>query len=151
MRLPRLSLAPKPLFLGIVALGLPFAVTVGWALAEPAAPPPPPPVAAPAGAGGIRPAPPRARAAPRTAIDYTARTSRAWSGAQGSRTGRMSVRASASATARTPLLPLPLPTLTDPPVPTPTAATSAPASPSATPSASPTPPPTGAGPGLIRR
>ncbi|MEU8615323.1 hypothetical protein AB0C29_45810, partial [Actinoplanes sp. NPDC048791] len=39
-----------------MALGLPFAVTVGWTLGTPS--PAPPPVSAPGGAGGIGAAPP---------------------------------------------------------------------------------------------
>jgi hypothetical protein len=51
-------LSPKPIFFGLVTLGLPFAVTVGWTLGTPASTPPA--VSAPGGAGGIGLAPARA-------------------------------------------------------------------------------------------
>ncbi len=142
MRLTRLS--PNPLVLGIVALGLPFAVTVGWTLGDPATTTTPPPAAAPAGAGGIGTAPVRVSSAPVTAVDYTSRGSR--TSARASSTGPVAVRPSASSAAGSPA---PVPTLTDPPVPTPTTVTSAPASPTPTPTESAAPEPTGIG--LIRR
>jgi hypothetical protein len=50
-------LSPKSIFFGLVTLGLPFAVTVGWTLATPT--PAAPVVSAPGGAGGIGHAPER--------------------------------------------------------------------------------------------
>jgi len=47
--------SPRSIFFSVVALGLPFAVTVGWTVGSPA--PAPPPVSAPGGAGGIGAAP----------------------------------------------------------------------------------------------
>ncbi len=47
--------SPRSIFFSVVALGLPFAVTVGWTVGTPA--PAPPPVSAPDGAGGIGAAP----------------------------------------------------------------------------------------------
>lgn len=148
MRLTRLS--PKPIFFAIVALGLPFAVTVGWNLAEPATTTtPPPPAAAPAGAGGIGTAPPRVPTSTPVTVGYSSRTARAAAGRPASGHGRTTVRPKASSTARSPGLPLPTPA--DPPVPTPTAVTTAPTSPSPTPPVSATAEPTGGAPGLIRR
>lgn len=146
-----MRLSPKSIFFGLVALGLPFAVTVGWTLADRAVTAPPA-VAAPAGAGGIGSAPaPAASIEPVTPVDYGNRPPRG-----------TAVRPSASASAPAALMPSssapgglpslslsPLPPLTDPPVPTPTTVTSEPPSPSATPPTSATPDPTGIG--LIRR
>ena len=50
--------SPRSIFFSVVALGLPFAVTVGWTLGTPT--PAPPAVSAPGGAGGIGAAPPQA-------------------------------------------------------------------------------------------
>jgi hypothetical protein len=144
-------LSPKSVFFGLVALGLPFAVTVGWTLADRAVTTPPV-VAAPAGAGVIGSAPaPAVSSEPVTPVDYGNRPPRA-----------TAVRPSASASAPAALTPSssaagglpsvslsPLPPLTDPPVPTPTTVTSEPPSPSATPPASAAPEP--AGIELIRR
>ncbi len=148
MRLTRLS--PKSLFFGMVVLGLPFAVTVGWALGGPAATTTttPPPATAPAGAGVIGAAPsPTGTAAPVTVVDYTHRSSRTPARPSASAAGLTAAGPSASASASA--LPPPLPTLTDPPVPTPTSGVSEPPAPSATPSASASPEPTRFG--LIRR
>ncbi|MEU4213898.1 hypothetical protein [Actinoplanes sp. NPDC026623] len=54
-----MRLSPKPIFFGLITLGLPFAVTVGWTLGTPA--PMTPAVSAPGGAGGIGVAPARAK------------------------------------------------------------------------------------------
>lgn len=149
MRLPRLSprlLSPRLLFLGIVALGLPFAVAVGWSLGVPAAPAAPPPAAAPAGAGGLGAAPARTSSAPVKVVDYSSRLSRVPAG-RSPAAGRAVTRPRMSSPAGSPR---PAPALTDPPVPTPTAVVpSAPESPSAAPPDSPAPQPTGVG--LIRR
>jgi hypothetical protein len=50
----RVRLSPKSVFLGIIAFGLPIALTTGWALGVPSAPQRP---VVPAGAGVIGPAP----------------------------------------------------------------------------------------------
>ena len=146
-----MRLSPKSIFFGLIALGLPFAVTVGWALADPAVEVPPV-AAAPAGAGGFGSAPaPAASTEPVTPVDYGTRAPRVSVVAPSA-----SISAPAASTAGSaspgglPSLSLsPLPPLTDPPVPTPTTATSAPPSPSATPPDSADPDPTGIG--LIHR
>lgn len=131
-----MRLSPKYIFLGIVVLGLPFAVVVGWTLGAPAQSPTP--VSAPQGAGTLGAAPELATGpAPVTTDDRPAR---------GRRPAGSSAAPSAVPSAAPPIsvAPVPggtsfppLPILTDPPVPTPAHVTSAPASPSATPSAEP--------------
>jgi len=143
-------LSPKSIFFGIVALGLPFAVTVGWTLGEPVAAPPPA-VAAPAGEGGMGAAPARASTpAPVTPIRYGSRPPRDTSAAPSAASTAPAAEPPDSAPpSGPPTLSLdPLPPLTDPPVPTPTMVTSAPPPPSATASSSASPDPTGIG--LIR-
>jgi hypothetical protein len=143
-------LTPKSIFFGLVALGLPFAVTVGWTLADRAVTAPPA-VAAPAGAGGIGSAPaPAASIEPVTPVDYGGRPPRGTAVRPSVPASAPAALPSSSAPGGLPSLTLsPLPPLTDPPVPTPTTVTSEPPSPSATPPASATPDPTGIG--LIRR
>jgi hypothetical protein len=138
-------LSPKSIFLGIVALGLPFSITVGWQLGTPE--PARAPVSAPAGAGGIGAAPTRAAPSePVTVVDWSSPEPRAITA-----TSAPPVAPSASATPSGAqpsvgdVSPGSLPTLTLPPVPTPTDATSAPPSPSATPSSSAAPTPSGVG------
>jgi hypothetical protein len=134
-------LSPKSVFLGVVALGLPFSVTVGWQLGHPDATPSP--VSGPAGGGILGSAPARATTPePVTVVDWSSPAPRTRTSAQ-----RTTPPASSSPS---PVQPSPgaasagpLPTLTVPPVPTPTDVTNPPSSPSATPSASATPKPSG--------
>jgi hypothetical protein len=127
-------LSPKSIFFGIVALGLPFTVTVGWTLGTPAAVPAA--VSAPGGSGTIGAAPQRGVTSPVTAADYAAEPPRDTASTAAS-TAPVAVPSSTAAPADTVTVTLsPLPTLTDPPVPTPTLVTSAPPIPSATPSTS---------------
>jgi hypothetical protein len=132
-------LTPKTIFFGILALGLPFAVTVGWTLATPATSPAPR-IAAPGGSGSLGTAAPAprgdgAKAGPVAPVDYVA-------------TPQPSSSAAAVAVAVVPRAALP--PLTDPPVPTPTGI-SEPPSPSPTESAAPSTDPSsgGIGAGLI--
>jgi hypothetical protein len=143
-------LTPKSIFFGLVALGLPFAVTVGWTLADRTVTAPPA-VAAPAGAGGIGSAPaPDASIEPVTPVHYDNRPPRATAVRPSVSASVPPALPSSSAPGGLPSRTLsPLAPLTDPPVPTPTTVTSEPPSPSATPPASATPDP--AGIGLIRR
>ena len=68
-----MRLSPKSLFLGLVSLGLPFAVTVGWLLAGPANPPHHP-RAVPKGAGTLGAAPVHAATSePVTPVDWSLR------------------------------------------------------------------------------
>jgi hypothetical protein len=128
-------LSPKYIFLGIVVLGLPFAIMVGWALgaslSESAR------IAVPAGAGGMGPAPQRdAPSAPVTPLDQPAPNSPP---RIASSTAPVAVTSSAvPPEARATSLP-PRPALTDPPAPTPALPSSAPVLPSATPSTSDVP------------
>ncbi|RSM51731.1 hypothetical protein DMB66_41150 [Actinoplanes sp. ATCC 53533] len=65
--------SPRSIFFSVVALGLPFAVTVGWTVGTPA--PAPPPVSAPGGAGGIGAAPARgATPATPSVLDWSPRS-----------------------------------------------------------------------------
>jgi hypothetical protein len=142
--------SPKTIFFGLVALGLPFAVTMGWTLARPDVTSPPSAVA-PAGAGGMGSAPTRAATTePATPVDLGSQPPRVTSPAPSASAGAPVTRpSSSSATGGLPSLTLsPLPPLTDPPVPTPTTVTSTPPSPSATSPTSAAPAPTGIG--LIR-
>ena len=145
-----MRLTPKSIFFGLVALGLPFAVTVGWTLADRAVTAPPG-VAAPAAAGGMGSAPtPAASIETVTPVDYGNRPPRGTAVRPSASASAPAAQPSSSAPGGLPSLTLsPLPPLTDPPVPTPTTVPSEPPSPSATPPASATPDPTGIG--LIRR
>ena len=142
-----MQLSPKSIFLGLVALGLPIAVAVGWTLATPARKPVE--VSAPAGTGGIGAggsdgigkAPRRpglsqplteVQLMPRPVASATLPPVTAPSGAP------VPTSAAPSAVEASEVS-LP-PVLNEPPVPTPTEITdvpSPPAAPSATPSASP--------------
>jgi hypothetical protein len=138
-------LSPQYIFLGIVTLGLPFAVTVGWTLGAP--PPAPQPVSAPAGAGGLGgpdgwgAAPQRGTSAPGTGYDQPARDARTAPPRSNPSTAPVAATPSAAAPDDRTTPPLQLP-LTDPPVPTPTTVTSEPPAPSAAPSET-TPPDSG--------
>ncbi|MEV4635998.1 hypothetical protein AB0J80_01470 [Actinoplanes sp. NPDC049548] len=146
-----MRLSPKSVFFGIVALGLPFAVAVGWTLGTPNAAPPS--VSAPVGEGAFG-------AAPATATSPASGSLTSWtprapepvsvvesvapsSPSVAPTSGVPSASASGSAT----------PTLTMPPVPTPTSVFDPPSSPAATQtSADADPEPSGlAGGGLFRR
>jgi hypothetical protein len=126
--------SPRSIFLGVVALGLPFAVTVGWTIGAPS--PVPPSVSAPGGLGGIGTAPSRATTAATSPVgDWSPRAPRPVSvestlpglplttGTAPSGAVPSAVVSSGS----------PDPTLTLlPPVPTPTSVLTTPPSPSAT-------------------
>jgi hypothetical protein len=133
-------LSPKPVFLGLVALGLPFAVTIGWQFASP--PPAPAPISAPPGAGGIGAAPTHAAVAgPVTAVDWSSAAPKpvtATPAGPGTPPPSVAVPILVQPSARTATRPT-LPALTLPPVPTPIEITSPPASPSATPPSSAAP------------
>jgi len=149
-------LTPKTIFFGILALGLPFAVTVGWTLATPATSPAPR-IAAPGGSGSLGTAAPAprgdgAKAGPVAPVDYVA-TPQPSSSAAAVAVAVVPRAALPAVTATTGLPTLtisPLPPLTDPPVPTPTGI-SEPPSPSPTESAAPSTDPSsgGIGAGLI--
>jgi hypothetical protein len=134
-------LSPKSIFLGLVALGLPFAVTVGWQFAGPT--PGPAPISAPVGAGGIGAAPTRATApTPLKVVDWSSPADETDTGSAApsappstDTAGEPSVPPPAASTAPRALLP----SLTFPPVPTPTDIASPPPRPSATPSSSAAP------------
>jgi len=64
-------LTPKSLFFGLVSIGLPFAVTLGWVLGETTTVTPP--AATPDGFGGLGTAPERDK--PVNRVDYPERTS----------------------------------------------------------------------------
>jgi hypothetical protein len=132
-------LSPKYIFLGIVALGLPFAITVGWMLGAP--PSDPNPVSAPAGAGGLGgpdgwgSAPQReGTSAQGTGYDQPARGARPAPARSAVSTAPATAAPSFAAPGPRETPPLPPLPLTDPPVPTPTMVTSEPPTPSATPS-----------------
>jgi hypothetical protein len=67
---PFVQLSPKSVFFGLLAFGLPIAVTIGWTLAAPARRPSA--ASVPGGAGGIGAAPERVETAePVTAVRYS--------------------------------------------------------------------------------
>jgi hypothetical protein len=135
-------LSPKSIFFGIVALGLPFAVAVGWTLGTPAATNAT--ISAPGGSGTIGAAPARADTSPLAGVDYSSKPPRTGGGSAAAAMSPAVVSPSSAApTASVTISLAPLPVLTDPPVPTPTTVTSEPPSPSATPSGSATPAPKG--------
>jgi hypothetical protein len=145
--------SPKSVFLSLVALGLPFAVTVGWQFAGPR--PAPAPISAPPGAGGIGAAPTHAAVpGPVTAVDWSSappKSVTATSIVPDTPPPSVAVSIAAQPSARTATRPA-LPGLTLPPVPTPIEMTSPPASPSATPPSSAAPEPSGLdAAGLVRR
>ncbi len=145
-----MRLSPKFVFLGIIAFGLPIALTTGWALGVPSAPPRP---IVPAGAGVIGTAPSVVSSGPAGTVPVTpssspgGRTTRVRTDATvivGPTSASPPVSSTTGATAGATVRP-PRPTRTHrpPPVPTPTgtAGTSPPAPttppPTADPSASP--------------
>jgi hypothetical protein len=145
-------LTPKTIFFGILAVGLPFAVTVGWTLGTPVTSAAPR-IDAPGGAGSLGTAPaPRGAAAtagPVAPVDYVAEPKQSPAAAS---IAPRAITPATTATTGLPTLSLsPLPPLTDPPVPTPTDI-SEPPSPSPTPSTEPSADPSsgGIGAGLIR-
>jgi hypothetical protein len=137
-------LSPKPVFLGLVALGLPFAVTVGWQFASPA--PAPAPISAPPGSGGIGAAPKHAAASgPVTPVDWSPAAPKpvaATAVSSGTPPPSVAVPSPTQPSAGAATRPA-RPALTLPPVPTPIDITSPPPSPSATPSSSAAPEPSG--------
>jgi hypothetical protein len=132
-------LSPKSIFFGIVALGLPFAVTVGWTLGTPGVAPPV--ASAPGGAGGMGAAPVHTvPSQPVTAVEYSSKPPRPGfspsAAAASAAPASVPPPASTEPTTGTPASQPPLPALTLPPVPTPTEVSAPPPSPSATPSGS---------------
>jgi hypothetical protein len=130
-------LSPKFVFSGIVALGLPFAVTMGWLLGTPAQNLPA--ASAPGGAGGIGAAPEQVvTSQPVTPARYSSQPPRPGTAPSSLPTTAMStaplITASPSASGY-PSSSSP-PMLNMPPVPTPTEILNPPPSPSATPSES---------------
>ncbi|BFU42084.1 hypothetical protein [Krasilnikovia sp. MM14-A1004] len=128
-----MRLSPKSIFFGVLLLGLPFALAVGWALGTPAAGPAP--VSAPAGSGVLGTAPSRTVTPESvTALEWTPRPVRS---TPPRRTAR---RAAASATeSRSPSPGRVEPSRTPPPTP------ADPSEPPPSPSAPP-PPSTDTGP-----
>ena len=135
-----MRLSPNSIFICLVSLGLPIAVTVGWILGEPATTTPSA-AANPGGAGGIGAAPDRDRGErPVNSVDYAAPSA----GIPVPSASGIATVAPLPSTSAVPSPALPtLPPLTDPPVPTPTMVTSEPPSPSPTPSTSPSADPSG--------
>lgn len=134
--------SPKSIFVGLVAIGLPIAVTVGWNLATPAKPPSAT-GASVDGAGGLGTAPERASTSrPDTAVRYPARPAPSASSPITAEVSRPPLVTGGAPTApaappsATPSSPAP-PVLTLPPVPTPTD----PGEPSESTSTSPSPSP----------
>lgn len=135
-----MRLSPKSVFFGIVAVGLPVALTVGWMLGTPA--PARPVASAPGGAGGMGAAPQTAlvTSQPVTPVGYTSRPPRPG-------VSPSTAPSTAPVSAAPPVSPPPMvapaassappPSLDLPPVPTPTQVIVPPDSPSATPSESP--------------
>jgi hypothetical protein len=125
-------LSPQKVFLALVALGLPFAATIGWQLAAPA--PAPAARSTPGGAAsfGSAPVPSATSASPLTVVDWPAPPAKAIVPAP-ARTSPSSAPVAPSTSAAPPpssAPPLPSrPTSTLPPVPTPTDASSAPSTP----------------------
>lgn len=151
-----MRLYPKSIFLGIVAVGLPFAVTAGWMLGAPAARQVALP--APAGDGGLGSAPTGQVRATTTApvgeITWYPREQRPVAVIESAVTVPASSPAGATAVVTTPASPTPTvtgPVLTLPPVPTPTSASPSPSpTPSASQSTEPEPSDDGFG-GLFKR
>ncbi|WP_162181500.1 hypothetical protein [Actinoplanes friuliensis] len=128
-----MRLSPKPIFFGLVALGLPFAVTVGWTLGTPA--PAPPAVSAPGGAGGIGIAPTKAaKPATGTVVDWSPPATRPVAVESSLPPSAVPVTVLPSAVTPSAVVSgSPSPTFTLlPPVPTPTAVVTTPPSPSPT-------------------
>ncbi|MEV6629872.1 hypothetical protein AB0M54_03855 [Actinoplanes sp. NPDC051470] len=158
-----MRLSPRSIFVGVIALGLPFALTVGWVLGGHHLTSTPPATAGPGGSGLLGTAPARATddSAPRWLPGrYENRPAAPAPSSAASAPAALALPVTPpSSGAETqagprggPLTTLPtLPPLTDPPVPTPTMVTSEPPPPSATPSSSPSATPSGLGAGLLRR
>jgi hypothetical protein len=128
-------LSPKYVFSGIVAFGLPFAVTMGWLLGTPVEKPPV--ASAPGGAGGIGAAPERVvTSQPVTPADYASQPPLPGAPVSPAPTTPAStaplITAGPSASGSPPSSPPPV--LDMPPVPTPTEIFDPPPDPSATPS-----------------
>jgi hypothetical protein len=145
-------LSPKSIFFGIISLGLPFAVTVGWILGAPVVNP----VAAasaPVGAGGLGAAPSRGSTSrPVTVVEFASHPAKPAASVSAvppsvaPRSAPPSAKPVISVSTSVP------PVLTLPPVPTPTEIVSPPDSPSATPSGSASPEASGVdGAQLVRR
>ena len=155
-----MRLSPKSIFVGLIALGLPFAVTFGWTLGNPFTSDKPPSAATPGGSGAIGTAPVKDTTSPRPVWlpgRYEAGTpARAATAAPSAPPVAPEIASPSSPATASPGGPLvtvtTLPPLTDPPVPTPTMVTSEPPPPTATPSSDP---PSssggGIGAGLLRR
>jgi hypothetical protein len=141
-RFVTVRLSPKSVFFGLLTLGLPFAMTVGWNLATPT----PAPSAAdrPAGTGALGSAPVRTTAAvPDTVIRWVTppvATPTAPAAAPVLPAAPPPRTAGAAPTAATSAAPVSPPALTNPPVPTPTMITFLPPPPQ------PSPTPTTAAP-----
>jgi hypothetical protein len=130
-------LSPKYVFSGIVAFGLPFAVTMGWLLGTPVERPPV--ASAPGGAGGIGAAPERVvTAQPVTPADYASQPPRPGAPASPALTTPATTAPSITASPAASGSPssAPPPVLNMPPVPTPTEIFDPPPNPSPTPSES---------------
>ncbi|MFG1605697.1 hypothetical protein [Actinoplanes sp. NPDC049265] len=139
-----MRLSPKSIFIGLIALGLPFAVALGWMLGATGSRAGQPRIAgAPGGAGTIGAAPARGHPTePVNPVRYDVRRPAAQTSALPSAPAPPPATApppsaGSSPSPGGPLVTLTtLPPLTHPPVPTPTTVTSGPPSSSATPSGS---------------
>jgi hypothetical protein len=134
-------LSPESVFLLLVTLGLPFAVTAGWQLAVPADPPVA--VSSPAGDDGLGAAPTQdTTSKPVTVVDWSPPATRSVPStpATPSTTPSSAPPSATQPSAGNPPATLP-PTLTVAPVPTPTDATDPSSSASASPADSTTPEP----------
>ncbi|MFC3380739.1 hypothetical protein [Couchioplanes azureus] len=130
-----MRLSPKSVFFGIVALGLPFSVALGWTLGTPDAAPPS--ATAPGGAGGFGTAPVQAASpASGAGTTWVPRAPQPVSVVESVAPSAPTSVAPSSAVPSAAASGSPGPTLTLPPVPTPTAILQPPSSPVAT-SASP--------------
>ncbi|WP_067508916.1 hypothetical protein [Actinoplanes sp. TFC3] len=143
-----MRLTPKSVFLGIVALGLPFAVSLGWTLGtqdQPAAVV----TMAPGGADGIGSAPvPAATSATGTAPVISRSSTKEVAVIERVPPSPRTRRKPSSAAPSTPPTVSPAPSTAVPPVATPTQADDTPAGAAPSPSASSTSAPTGLG-GLV--
>lgn len=132
-----MRLSPRSIFFSVVALGLPFAVTAGWAVGTPA--PAPAPATDPAGAGGIGAAPPKATSTTPTSsvVDWRPRTPKPVATVQSALPSLSGESVAVPAPSGAPpsiIVPSGSadPPLTVPPAPTPTFVSATPPSPSAT-------------------
>ncbi|MGA5303449.1 hypothetical protein ACPCHT_26225 [Nucisporomicrobium flavum] len=124
-----MRLTPRTVFLGLVALGLPFAVSVGWALGSPDEAPPA--VSAPGGAGALGSAP-VASAVPESVGDWVPRAPKPVSVVKPVRPSASASAAPSSGTPSAPMSGSAAPSLTEPPVPTPASVFPTPPDPDAT-------------------